>query len=87
MAKAIQGLTEAARAGGFDHGGYVPSGIIRWRMGNIHVGTSALTIAREFWHDRAKAYARPLKRAIVRAALREHAANRALYRAVMRGLL
>jgi hypothetical protein len=66
-------------------GGYVPTGMIRWRMGNVHVGTSALTVAREFWHQRAKGFPRPIKRAVVRAALRAHAANRAEYNYVMRG--
>lgn len=83
--KPIQGLTAAARAAGMTGGGYVPTGMIRWRMGNIHVGASALTVAREFWHRRAASYPRPLKRAIVRAALREHASNRASYHYVMGG--
>lgn len=85
MPKPINGLTLAARAAGMKRGGYVPSHMIRWRVGNMHVGTSALTVAREFWHVRAKALATPLKRACVRAALLEHRANQALYGFVMRG--
>lgn len=85
MAKSIVGLTTAARAAGMPAGGYVPVGMIRWRLGNIHVGTSTLTIAREFWHVCAKGFDRRLKRAIVRVALREHRSNRELYRAVMTG--
>jgi hypothetical protein len=85
MAKPIHGLTATARSLGFVHGGYIPTGMIHWRLGHIHVSTSALTVAREFWHERAKAYPRNLKRAIVRAALKEHAANRGLYHYVMSG--
>ena len=87
MAKPIAGLTAAARAAGMPKGGYLPLGIVRTIVGAQHVGTSALTIARGFWHKRARQYPRPLKRAMVRAALRAHADNRALYRDVMRGSL
>jgi len=59
--------------------------MIRWRMDQVHVGTGALEIAREFWHGRATGFARPLKRAIVRAALQAHNENRRMYRAVMTG--
>lgn len=86
MAKQIAGLTEAARKAGMTHGGYVPTASIQWRVGKLHVSTSNLTIAREFWHKRAKKFSRPLKRAIVRAALLEHARNRRLYAYVMRGM-
>ena len=85
MAKPIAGLTAAARTAGMTAGGYVPTGMIRWRLGQVHVGTSYLAVAREFWHKRAKGLPRPLKRAIIRAALREHASNRGLYRYVMGG--
>ena len=87
MAKPIAGLTAAARAAGYARGGWMPQGPIRWLIGQQHVSTSALTIARDFWHKRARQYSRPIKRAIVRAALRAHADNRALYRDVMRGSL
>lgn len=82
--KPIHGLTEAARKAGYSRGGYVPTGMITWHMGRIHVSTSDLAVAREFW-TRAHRYPRPLKRAIVRAALRAHAANRRLYQTVMFG--
>lgn len=85
MPKPIHGLTAAARAAGYSRGGYVPVGAITWRLGHIHVGTSALEVAREFWHRRAGAFSRPLKRAVVRAALRAHARNRRLYRQVTAG--
>jgi hypothetical protein len=85
MAKPIVGLTEAARAAGMPGGNYVPKGMITWRMGQVHVSTSALDVAREFWHKRAAAFPRPIKRAVVRCALKCHAQNRSLYRAVMSG--
>jgi len=72
MAKPIHGLTAAARAAGMPKGGYLPLGIVRTIVGAQHVGTSALTIARGFWHKRAR---------------QAHAENRALYRDVMRGSL
>ena len=84
MAKPIKGLTAAARQAGMAKGGYIPTGMIRWRLGNVHVSTPALTVAREFWHKRAKKFPRPLKRAIVRVALKEHRANFRLYCQVMR---
>jgi hypothetical protein len=88
MAATIRGLTAAARAAGFERGGWVPTGFIRWRMGQVHVGTSRLVVAREFWKRCEGAhYPRAIKRAVVRAALREHASNRRLYVAVMRGEL
>lgn len=85
--KAIKGLTEAARAAGFGRGGYIPTGQIGWVLGRVHVGTSYLDVARDFWHKRAKGWPRPLKRAAVRVALREHRANRRLYADVMGGRL
>jgi hypothetical protein len=87
MPKAIDRLTETARAAGMPAGGYVPCGQISWKVDRYHVGTSALAVARDFWHRIARSYPRPIKRAIVRVALRHHAANRGLYRAVMSGRL
>lgn len=84
MPKPIKGLTAAARGAGMKGGGYVPTGSIRWRMGHVHVGASRFTVAREFWNRAAK-WPRPLKRAIVRTAIREHLKNRDLYNFVMRG--
>lgn len=83
--KPIRDLTLSARNAGFTGGGYVPTGGIEWLLGRIHVGTSPLAVARQFWHVRAAKYPRPLKRAIVRVALRVHAENRGLYRAVVSG--
>lgn len=83
--KPIHGLTDAARRAGMRKGGYIPIGMIRWRIGQLHVSTSALAIAREFWHQRARKLPRSIKRAIVRTAIREHQANRALYAFVIRG--
>jgi len=83
--KSINGLTVAARNAGMKAGGYMPVGMIRWSIGHSHVSRSILDIAREYWHKRAKAYARPLKRAAVRVAIREHLRNRDLYRSVMHG--
>jgi hypothetical protein len=82
----IRGLTTTARRLGFARGGYVPTGQIRWRVAQLHVGVSALTVAREFWHTRAGKFPRPIKRAVVRAALRAHAENRRLYAYVMGGV-
>lgn len=85
MAKPIRGLTPAARALGFTRGNYVPTGMIRWRIDQLHVCTTGLEIAREFWHRRAKDFPRPIKRAVVRAAIVAHRANRQLYYDVTRG--
>jgi hypothetical protein len=87
MSAPIHGPTEAAREAGMHSGGYIPSGQIAWKVAKYHVGTSALTVARDFWGRLAKQYPRPLRRAIVRVALRKHQANRGLYRAVMSGRL
>lgn len=84
MPKVIKGLTEAARGAAFTGGGYLPTGMIRWRVDQLHVGTPGVEVAREFWR-RAAASPRPIKRAVVRYALRVHQQNRRLYRAVMRG--
>lgn len=86
MAKPIIGLTQAARKAGMSRGGYIPTGSIRWRIDQMHVSTSNLTIAREFWHKRAKKFPRPLKRAIVRAAILIHRQNRGIYAYVMGGM-
>jgi hypothetical protein len=61
--KPIAHLTESARAAGMPKGGYIPTGMISWRIDQLHVSTPVLTIAREFWHRRAKAFPRPLKSA------------------------
>lgn len=84
MPKPIKGLDQAARQAGMKGGGYLPAGMIRWRLGHVHVATSRYAVAREFWR-RAAIYPRPIKRAVVRLALREHRANRDLYNFVMRG--
>ena len=84
MPRPIHGLTAAARAAGFSGGGHVPTGAIRHFVGQYHVSTPALTVARDYWH-RSSSHARPLRRAVLRAALKAHAANRALYAFVMRG--
>lgn len=85
MAKPIAGLTEAARHAGMTKGGYMPMGMIRWSVGQKHVSESYLSIAREYWHKRAKQFPTPIKRACVRAAIREHCQNRKLYSYVMSG--
>jgi len=86
MAAKIAGLTHAARAAGMRKGGYIPMGMIRWRLGNVHCRESLLTVAREFWFERCRKLPRPIKRAVVRAALLEHLSNRRLYNHVMRGV-
>lgn len=84
MPKRIRGLTKALQAAGLTKDNYAYG--IEWYMGRIHVGTSALTVARDFWHRATKAnFPRPVKRAVVRAALRCHDENRTLYARVMGG--
>lgn len=86
MSAPIHGLVDALRQATPAGGRYgIPVGMIRWRVGQLHVGTSALTIAREFWHRRAAKFPRPIKRAVVRAAIKAHKGNRELYAAVMEG--
>jgi hypothetical protein len=85
MSAPIRNLTAAARELGFTRGGYIPTGQIRWWVGRQHVGTSPLAIARAFWHARARRFPRPIRRAVVRAALRAHAENRRLCRQVLSG--
>jgi len=87
MARPIHGLTDAARAAGMPAGRYIPRYQIAWALGRVHVSTTALEVARMFWHKRARHYPRPIKRAAVRVALQEHRKNRDLYAWVMRGNL
>lgn len=81
MAKPIIGIKAS-----YQHNTGFPIGMIRWRVDQLHVGTSALSIAREFWHKRAKGHPRTIKRAAVRYALKCHQVNQRLYRDVMRGI-
>jgi len=82
--KPIKGLTEAARAAGYQGGGYIPVGGLRWLVNKCHVSDSAIDIARDVWR-RAQQYPRPLKRAAVRAAILAHRENQRLYDRVMMG--
>ena len=81
MSKPIRGLQAS-----YQQGTGLPIGMIRWRIDQLHVSTSALAIAREFWHKRAGKHPRPIKRAAVRYALKVHQQNRKLYAYVMRGV-
>lgn len=75
-----------AIAGGADPRRFVPVGLIRYHVGNLHVGTPYREIRddidararRNGWEDISRRYA-------IKVALQAHAENRGLYRAVMTG--
>lgn len=62
----------------------VPAAQIEWVVDRLHVGTSALRVARAI-HRRTAAWPKAARREALRVALYRHAANRDLYTAVMGG--
>jgi hypothetical protein len=67
----------------------VPTVFLRWWLGDVHVGTSDLEVAREVWARIKKqndpAWTPELRRQTLAAALWLHHENRAEYAAVMSG--
>ena len=60
--------------------------MIRMIMGRVHVGTPDGEVARE-WNERAAAYDRSTRKAVMRYALKVHHQNGTLYHRVMTGKL
>jgi hypothetical protein len=68
----------------------IPTSMLRFHLGRVHVGTSDLEVARDVWRAMAKRpndYTRPVRRETLAAALWIHHEHRAEYMGVMSGAL